>query len=215
MDGKTRREQMIAAEWEMFQTTQNKGGRASCQDNHTAFFKMRMAQFEAWSDETAQSYWEDLQAAAGQGRNLVAEKYLHMMKSTHPAEYEAQKHFLPPISEEKLTLAKEICDEMIAQTILLHEAYPHVAKTGRPLFSDADKYGVTSIQTYQMGELLTYSEKTLRLLKRHLFALKEEDRSLAEEVTARSICSYGFTSLEEAEAFLAARELGEAAQEEL
>lgn len=214
MDGKTRREQIIAAEWEMFQTTRNKGGRASCQNNHTTFFNMRMAQFEAWSDAAAQSYWEDLRTAAGQGRNLIAEKYLHMMKKTHPAEYEAQKHFLPLISEEKRALAEEICDEMIAQTVLLHEAYPHVAKTGRPLFSNADKYGVTSIQTYQMGELLTYSEKTLRLLKEHLFALKDAGRSLAGEVIARSICSYGFSSLEEAEVFLAVGETRGTAQEE-
>ena len=53
---------------------------------------------------------------------------------------------------------------------------------------------------------LTYSEKTLRLLKEHLFALKAEGRSLAREITSRSVCSCGFSSLEQAEAFLAARQ---------
>lgn len=64
----------------------------------------------------------------------------------------------------------------------------------------------TSVQTYQKGELLTYSENTLRLLKDHLFTLKAQGISLAKEITAGSICSYGFTSLEEAEEFLANRE---------
>ena len=83
MDGKTLREQIVAAELEMFQTTRNKGGRASCQDDCITFYNMRIAQFEAWSDETAESYWEDLEAAKDRDRNLVAEKYLHMMKSTY------------------------------------------------------------------------------------------------------------------------------------
>lgn len=206
MDGKTLREQIVAIEWTMFQTTRNKGGRASCQDDYVTFYNMRIAQFGAWSDEAAESYLEDLKAARAAGRNLIAEKYLNMMKSTYPAEYEAQKHLLPPASQEKIALANEICDEMIAQTIPLREAFPQVGKSSRPLFSEADKDGFTSVQTYQLGELLTYSEKTLRLLKKHLFALKAEGRSLAEEVTSRSVCSYGFSSLQEAERFLAAKQ---------
>ena len=87
----------------------------------------------------------------------------------------------------------------------LHDV-DHGAKSGRPLFSDADRYGFTSVQTYQLGELLTYSEKTLRLLNNHLAALKAAGRSLAREVTANGICSYGFSSLEEAEAYLAAKQ---------
>lgn len=208
MDGKTLREEIVAAEWEMFQATHNRGGRAACQDDYTTFYNMRMAQFDCWSDEAAQSYREDLMAARDWGRNLVAEKYLHMMKRTHPTEYEAQKHLLPPVSREKHALAEEICGEMMAQTVPLREAFPHVGQSGRPLFSEADRLGFTSIETYQMGELLTYSEKTLRLLRAHLFALKAEGRSLAEEVTTRSVCSCGFFSLEEAEAFLAARQSG-------
>lgn len=205
MNGKIVREQIAAAEWEMFQATHQKGGRASCQDDWDTFYRMRLAQFNAWSDEAAESYLEDLRAAAAQGRNLIAEKYLHMMKSTYPAEYETQTHFLPFLSEEKRALANEICDEMIAQTIPLRQAFPHVSETGRPLFRSEDRPGVTSIQTYQLGELLTYSEKTLQLLKKHLFALQAEGRSLAEEVMSRSVCSYGFSSLEEAERYLAKR----------
>mgnify|MGYP005793939127 CR=1 FL=1 len=68
-----------------------------------------------------------------------------------------------------------------------------------------DRPGVTSIQTYQLGELLTYSEKTLQLLKKHLFVLQAEGRSLAEEVMSRSVCSYGFSSLGDAERYLAKR----------
>ena len=109
-------------------------------------------------------------------------KYLKMMKSTQPEEYEAQKRFLPFMSAEKIALANEICDEMIAQTSFLRKAYPIVGGFGRPLFSEEDRCGFTSVQTYLLGELLTYSERTLRLLKEHLFALKVEGRSLAEAV---------------------------------
>ncbi len=95
--------------------------------------------------------------------------------------------------------------KMIAQTIPLRQAFPHVSETGRPLFRSEDRPGVTSIQTYQLGELLTYSEKTLQLLKKHLFVLQAEGRSLAEEVMSRSVCSYGFSSLGDAERYLAKR----------
>ncbi len=206
MDGKTLREQIVAAEWDMFQATHNRGGRASCQDDYTTFYNMRIAQFDAWSDDAAESYLGDLKSAGEQNRNLVAEKYLNMMKSTHPEEYEAQKRFLPFMSAEKIALANEICDEMIAQTSFLRKAYPIVGGFGRPLFSEEDRCGFTSVQTYLLGELLTYSERTLRLLKEHLFALKVEGRSLAEEITSRSVCAGGFSSLAEAEAFLAAKQ---------
>ena len=211
MDGKLIRDQLVALEWDMFQHTRNRGGRASCQDDYATFCKMRTAQFSAWSDEAAESYLADLTAAALQGRNPVAEKYLHMMKSTHPAEYEAQKHLLPPVSGEKAALAEEICAEMLAQTAALREVFPLVGASGRPLLRSADPEGFVSLQTYQLGELLTYSEQTLRLLKAHLFALKAEGRSLAEEITARSVCACGFSSLQEAEAFLSAERARQAA----
>ena len=206
MDGRALREAIVAAEWEMFQATHNKGGRASCQDDYRTFYNMRTAQFDCWSGAAAESYLEDLRAARAAGRNLVAEKYLRMMERTHPAEYEAQKDRIPPVSGEQAALAREICDEMLAQTVPLRRAYPLVGGNGRPLFSGEDGRGFTSVETYQLGELLTYSEKTLRLLREHLFALKAQGRSLAEEVTARSVCSYGFSSLREAENFLAARQ---------
>ena len=195
------RENIIAAEWEMFQATQNVGGRASCQDDYKTFHGMRKGQFDAWSDEACSSYLDDLRGASLEGRNLIAEKYLNMMKNSHPEEYEKQKHFLPFMSELKLQTADEICNEMIEQTIPLRKAYPHVGDSGRPLFSKDDKY-FTSVQTYQLGELLTYSERTLLLLKKHLFALKAEGKSLARDILSNSVCSYGFSSLEEAEAYI-------------
>lgn len=206
MDGKTLREQIVFMEWEMFQATHNQGGRASCQDDYVTFYNMRIAQFDAWSDKAAESYLEDLKTARKQNRNLVAEKYLNMMKYTHPAEYEAQKTFLPFTSAEKILLVNEICDEMIEQTILLRKAFPRVSGYGRPLFSKEDGGGFTSLQTYLRGELLTYSERTLQLLKEYLFTLKAEGRSLAEDITFRSVCAGGFSSLEEAEAFLEAKQ---------
>lgn len=212
MDGAILREQIVALEWDMFRHTNNRGGRAACQDDYATFSKMRLAQFSAWSDGAAESYLADLTAAQAQGRNLVAEKYLRMMKYTHPAEYAAQQHLLPPDSAEKEALAEEICAELLAQTVALRKVFPLVGARGRPVFSEADAGGFVSFQTYQLGELLTCSEETLRLLRVHLLALKAAGRSLAEEVTARSVCACGFSSLQEAETFLAAEQARRAKQ---
>lgn len=202
MDRNALRDWITAYEWEMFQNTRNVGGRADCQNDKDTFFRMRRAQFDAWSDEAAESYLQDLEKAVREHRNLVAEKYLRMMKNTFPEEYEAQKDCLPQVTPEKKALVEEICAEMIAQTSDIRRAFPNVGETGRPLYSEEDGGGVTSVQTYMTGELLTYSERTLRLLRDHLFAMKRSGQSLAEEITRRSVCSAGFATLEEAERYL-------------
>lgn len=156
---------IVLFEWDMFQAVNEGGPRADCQDDRITFEGMRRAQFMAWSEETRASYLDDLVNAVLDGRNLVKEKYIHMMKYAAPAQYGQLIQLIPAPDKAHIRMAQEISDILLAQTIVLHKMYPYVAGSGRPLRSVQDFSGVTSIETYQFGELLTYSEKRFGSLK--------------------------------------------------
>lgn len=181
-------EQIIEKEWPMFHTV-NGTERVGCQEDYRTFAAMRRAQFSTWSDEAAENYLQDLIQAEGKGRNLVREKYIRMMKITDPVGYEHFQQELPPVSAEGERLAAEIWQHMLQQTKRMREKYPDIAQGGRPLYSgeEGEYGGWASIETYQMGELLTYSEKTLQALLRHIEELEREGRDLAFEIQLRSI----------------------------
>ncbi|WP_346688652.1 DUF4125 family protein [uncultured Cloacibacillus sp.] len=66
--------------------------------------------------------------------------------------------------------------------------------------------GETSIETYQLGELLTYSEKTLRLLAARIAELEAAGGvSYAELIIENGLKRRGFRGLDDAEKFLEAR----------
>ena len=95
-------------EWDMFQHVYNTGGRASCQDNPDTFFKMRMSQWLAYSEEVLESYKADCVKAIENGDNLLWQKYARMMETTYPGEYENVKQYLPEISKESKEKIEEI-----------------------------------------------------------------------------------------------------------
>lgn len=203
---------IVLMEWNMFQAVNEGGPRADCQNDRGTFEGMRRAQFLAWRDEACRSYFEDLENAVQDGRNLVAEKYIHMMAPTSPAQYAQLARKIPLPNDEQKSLAREISDKLLAQTATLHMSYPYLARSGRPLRADMDICGVISIETYQLGELFTYSVNTLRLLKDHLLALEKEGRSLAAAILENTVRFYGYTSLESAEAAVKARAVKERIQ---
>jgi len=190
---------IVIMEWEMFQKVNEGAPKASCQEDFPTFSAMRSGQFAAWSEAAAESYLEDLENAENEGRNLLMDKYIHMMSTTAPARYEKIMQDRRKPSESVKALAKEICEMMITQTIPLHEQFPCVAGSGRPLRSSYDFSGVTSIETYQYGELLTYSEKTLKLLHTHIKSLEAEGESLARTILLNAVRYYGYETLEQAE----------------
>ena len=93
---------MVAREWEMFVRVSNPGGKASCQQSPGTFAIMRAAQLASWSDALLESYLADLKNAALAGRNLLSEKYGHMMQSTAPDEYARIASRLPVIAPRAL-----------------------------------------------------------------------------------------------------------------
>ncbi len=191
-------ESIIELEWPMFREV-NGDTRADCQENYPMFVNMRTAQFSAWNGEALSAYREDLRAAEGEGRNLLRDKYIHMMASTDPAGY---LHFLPelpPVSEEKKQLVEAIWQIMLPQTVELRRKYPNVGKLGRPLLSADERNGYASVETYEKGELMTYSEKTLRALLAWIRGQAEAGVSVAAQIQENGILSVGYASMEEAE----------------
>ncbi len=191
---------ILDKEFVMFHAVNGDGEKAACQNDRKTFDMMRYAQFDAWSEEACRSYLEDVEQAEREGRNICAEKYIHMMKSTDILQYERLKDLVRFPDERGRELAELIVGKMVRQTEALFQRYPYVSGAGRPLYSSQDLGGTTSIETYQRGELLTYSTRTLELLYKHLCSLEEQGIALAEKILEGSVCSYGYKSLEEAEA---------------
>ena len=189
---------IVELEWPMFHEV-NGDTRADCQENRPVFVNMRTAQFSEWIEEALEAYREDLLAAAGEGRNLLREKYIHMMASTEPEHYGIFSRELPPASEEKLRLAEEIWQILLKQTIELRRQYPAVGKLGRPLRASEEVGGYASVETYEKGELMTYSEKTLAALLKCIRELEAAGESYAVRVQENGIVSSGYASLAEAE----------------
>ena len=56
-------ENIVNIEWDMFSSTQNLGGQASCQQDRRQFEAMRKAQFLGWDEDSLNCYFEDLNRA--------------------------------------------------------------------------------------------------------------------------------------------------------
>lgn len=192
--------EIVAAEWNMFQNVRNEGGRASCQDDYPTFDIMRTSQFRAWDEDTLLSYMADLKQAAAVGRNLLAEKYAHMMASTAPGHYARLAPELHMPTDEEKALARDICGILVAQTEQYARKYPLLSEHGRPLRSNGDTEYDTSIETYQLGELYTYSRGTLERLYSHIKRVQAAGQNFAEQILEFTVERYGFRSIGEAEA---------------
>lgn len=199
------REQLIfdvtQTEWEMFQHVYNTGGRASCQDDPDTFFKMRMSQWMVYSDETLQSYREDLEQAAQEGRNPVFEKYGRMMETTYPEEYEQIRKHLPEVSEKKREMVDRLAQIHVEWDRWMSLHYPNIRQNGRVFTAQEDSAAQgTSSESYLRGEMLTCSERTLEGILRETQAAYEKGDNLLKQIIENETAFYGYGSLEEAEA---------------
>ncbi len=192
-------EKIVALEWTQFDKVENKGGRASCQDDWTTFSIMRKSQYLTWNKELLESYYHDLQEADKRGWNLIMEKYARMMKSTAPEEYGALEKDLPKRSPERELIQEEIIKIQVAWMEEFAKEYPEMAINARSIHTYEDNAFNTSYETYLRGEMGTYSEKTFVLYGRFITALLQEGKNLAYETMNHTAKLYGYESVEAAE----------------
>lgn len=190
--------EIIQLEWDMFHMVQNDGGTAPCQENQKTFIIMRMSQALAWTEAMLESYRNDLLSAKAQGRNLMTEKYAHMMKYTAPSEYVLLAGYLPKVDEEATLLSNGITLLMVQWAKELKAKYPNVVNAGRPIESCLDTLHTTSLETYTKGELLTYSLETLKLSWSYFSQCLASGQNFYEDVLNNTVKLYGYNSLEEA-----------------
>ena len=165
---------ILEKEWKYFSNLNNIGGRADCQDNREDFIIMRKSQWETFNEETLLSYLEDLNSK----NNPLFQKYAQMMKYNSPEEYEKIKDILEKASDEKTDLVNKIMFIYMEWEKEFFERYPIFSSMGRPLYSSEDDNIETSIETYLRGELLSYSEKTLKLYLNYVIDNKEKNINL-------------------------------------
>ena len=184
---------IVNREWEMFQKTQNMGGRAACQDQYDTFYANRYSQHSILQPDTLESYRNDLIAAGMIGRNLITEKYGYMMEFTDPAYYNANlRDRLPALTETKAQLIAQIVSLQLEGYRQYATEYPALARAGRPAEeSNLD----TSIRDYSVGEYKTYSEGTLELILRDVKRMENP----VMEIQKTLVSFYGFESLKAAE----------------
>lgn len=186
-------------EWELFQRVHNEGGQAHCQTQGNTFSIMRASQLKTWPLSVLLSYENDLLIALGQGRNLLAEKYGHMMRFTSPEGYEQLKERLPQVDGDTLGLIEEMVAINLEWERLLDQQYPALRERGRPRAAEQDSEDVTSVETYLRGELMTYSPQTIQLLHQYTLQAQAAGHNLALENLTHMVHAYGYESLESAE----------------
>jgi hypothetical protein len=153
---------------------------------------MRYSQFSVMSTDTLESYRNDLENGRQAGRNLITEKYGYMMEFTAPDYYrEHLEAELPALSREKAELIAQIVSLQLAYHKSFAEHYPYMASAGRP---EQDSYD-TSVRTYSIGELKTYSEKTLQLFLRDVWGNQHMILDIQETMAS----FYGYSNLQAAE----------------
>ena len=189
---------IIEAEWSMFDEVNNEGGRAACQDDEWTFYAMRYSQHNAFSVEMLESYEQDIMDAVQEGRNLLTEKYAYMMEYTDPAYFEKnlRKH-LPQVSAGKEEIVARAANLSINFQQDFEKKYPAFAKAGRPL-TGTDGTDV-SLHVYTLGELKTYSVRTLELYIRDMRESETNGENIAFRIQRSTALFYGYDSLDEAE----------------
>ena len=190
-------EEILEKEWKYFSNLNNIGGRADCQDNREDFIIMRKSQWETFNEETLLSYLEDLNSK----NNPLFQKYAQMMKYNSPEEYEKIKDILEKASDEKTDLVNKIMFIYMEWEKEFFERYPIFSSMGRPLYSSEDDNIETSIETYLRGELLSYSEKTLKLYLNYVIDNKEKNINLAIKNMDNLARMQGFNDSDEVEEY--------------
>jgi hypothetical protein len=184
-------EEILAIELDMFLSVRTIG-KANCQEHPKEFQRNRRAQFSAWSPKTLESYLDDLEAARDDENNLMTMKYARMANQ------------IPCLNDDPFI--DKIVDIQRAWQADILEKYPYLMRGGRVLSSREDSIFRTSFETYLRGELETYSKETLHRLYEDMQRCQRDGINMNEVIYNSLAISYGFSSAEEAESALAARQ---------
>lgn len=193
---------IVEKEWDMFKVLKNVGKRAECQNNKPEFIIMRKGQWNNLPIKILESYNQDLDDAIINNRNLLFEKYVRMMKYSSPIEYEDLKHTLFELSLGMKTLIRQIEKIYLNWAKEFEEKYPKISKLCRPVTKEFDTKDRTSLQTYLIGELSSYSLKTLVFYLDYVKECKENNLNLVYLTNKDVISQKGFDDLDKLEELL-------------
>lgn len=193
-------EQLVRLEFETFDSVQNMGGRAACQDDWETFSIMRRSQYLPWPEELLTQWLEAFRQAAAEGRNLITEKYARMMETTDPAEYQTFAAQLPPLSDEFLQIRETILAIQVGWMEEFAQDYPGLASRSRVIHTAADSPAETSYETYLRGELSAYPMEVLYGYGRWIVSLHQAGENLTKLILTETVHAYGYQTLEQAEA---------------
>lgn len=177
-------DEILERELKMFLTVPTRQ-KASCQENPDGFRTHRKAQFLTWSEETLESYLDDLRKAERDDVNLMTQKYARM------------DNLIPQLKENPLI--EKIVEIQYAWQKEMFEKYPSMMGGGRRMSSAEDTAFHTSFETYLRGELETYSDTTLAGLYRDVSQNRETGFNMTEQLYSHVVKGLGYASLEEAE----------------
>ena len=190
--------EIIDIEWNMFDKVNNIGGRAGCQDDGWTFYVNRFSQFAIYNVDVLTMYRADLAEAQRQGRNLITEKYAYMMEFTDKANYDTNlKAYMPVPSAEKLDLVEKILRILVTKEAEFAQEYPGISGNSRPL-TGTNKMDV-SFMIYTIGELKTYSERTLAAMYAALIEMIAKGISPSYMIHKNTVEFYGYDDIEDAE----------------
>jgi tetratricopeptide (TPR) repeat protein len=190
-------ESLVSMEWKAFDTVENIGGRADCQDDYETFSIMRKSQYLCFPDEVLRSYSNDFEQSYESGWNLITEKYARMMEFTHPTEYNQIKNQFPFIRDDKRNIVDEIVAIQVSWMEQFAQRYQNIATNARPIRSTNDSFYGTSYETYLRGELLTYGDNTLHQYHSFIKERLNIGENLSDLIMQQTAKLYGYKNLEE------------------
>ena len=167
MDRRTLIKRILEFELNMFQAVPAKEYNR-CREQPEAFRLHREAQFSIFSEDTLESYLDDIIHAKKEGINLMTMKYARM------------EYLIPRFNANPLI--DEVAGIMVDWQLQMVQEYREFMKHARSVTTENDSQNQTSFETYLRGELETYSEKTLSLLLHDLEKLVADGKNGSEEI---------------------------------
>jgi hypothetical protein len=171
---------IVELELEMFLAVPADGS-YSCQQDQDGFRLHRRAQFSIWSEDTLQSYLDDLKRAKEDGINLMTIKYARMQDLI-------TRENRNPLIAEILTIQYRWQEEMV-------QKYPYLMAGARHLPGPDDTAEDTAFETYLRGELETYADDTLMLLHRDVIELKKMGINGSQQIYEHLVKALGYDSI--------------------